>query len=179
MNRKHTVLRNLIAWTVRKRGREWRSRIIYHGDESLSHFRHPLFWHEEWPRSWWQASVDLIDKTYKPIDSSKWTGRPQQPYFRPPFWRPFNMFFNCWWRDAKEEYHDHTRWTFTLVLQGALIEHTPWGVRYLGPGAMVFRSHKYIHAVQVYPPYRGKTWTLFIVGPRNHKQNTYSVRPQP
>jgi hypothetical protein len=37
------------------------------------------------------------------------------------------------------------------------------------------RSRKYIHAFSIPEGYSGKTWTLFIVGRRNHRQNTYVV----
>jgi hypothetical protein len=40
---------------------------------------------------------------------------------------------------------------------------------------VVIRSRKAIHSFEVSAGYRGKTWTLFIVGRRKHRQNTYEV----
>ena len=45
----------------------------------------------------------------------------------------------------------------------------------LQPGSIVIRSRKAIHAFRVPKEHHGKTWTLFIVGRRNHRQNTYVV----
>jgi hypothetical protein len=46
------------------------------------------------------------------------------------------------------------------------------------PGSIVFRSRKAIHAFRVPRETRGKSWTLFIVGRRNHPQNQYLIRPK-
>jgi hypothetical protein len=63
----------------------------------------------------------------------------------------------------------------SICLRGKIIEHTPWGDKTLTPGSMVFRNRKYIHSFSVPNGYQGKTWTLFIVGRRNHSQNTYVI----
>jgi hypothetical protein len=92
---------------------------------------------------------------------------------RPPWWRPFNIFLHEWRPETgvEEEYHDHPRWSITIVLKGELIEKTPWKEKRLGSGSIVIRSRKYIHAFEV-PDY---AYTLFIVGRRNHRQNTYQI----
>ena len=98
---------------------------------------------------------------------------------RPRWWRPFNMMLHCWRPDhAGETFHDHPRWSVTICLRGQLTELTPWRSRVLTPGSVVIRSRKSIHAFQVAPEHRGKTWTLFIVGRRNHRQNRYLIQPQ-
>jgi hypothetical protein len=101
-------------------------------------------------------------------------------HFRPPWWRPFNILLHCW--DLKdgvaEELHDHPRWSVTVCLAGRIVEVTPWGERLLKPGSIVFRTRKAIHAFRAPEGYAGETWTLFIVGRRNHQQNTYVVTPQ-
>lgn len=97
-------------------------------------------------------------------------------YNRPPWWRPFNVLLH-WWRPKSgvEEFHDHPRWSVTVCLRGEIVEMTPWGERTLKPGSVVVRSRKAIHAFRV--PGRS-AWTLFIVGRRNHPQNTYAITPQ-
>jgi hypothetical protein len=97
-----------------------------------------------------------------------------------PWWAPFNVLLHCWrpTPDAREAMHDHPRWSITVCLRGKIIEHTPWGSRTLTPGSVVFRSRKAIHAFEVPKGYSGKTWTLFIVGRRKHRQNTYQVNPK-
>lgn len=104
----------------------------------------------------------------------------QGGYYRPPWYRPFNLLLH-WWRPAdgyREEYHDHPRWSVTVCLRGKIIERTPWSERTLTPGSIVIRSRKAIHSFEVPAGYRGKTWTLFIVGRRNYRQNTYRVTAQ-
>lgn len=100
-------------------------------------------------------------------------------YCRPPWWRPFNALLHCWApKHDGEAFHDHPRWSITICLRGKLIERTPWGERCLTPGSIIIRSRKAIHAFQVPLGYHGKTWTLFIVGRRNHRQNRYVIQRQ-
>jgi hypothetical protein len=97
-----------------------------------------------------------------------------------PWWRPFNIFLH-WWRPepgAFEEMHDHPRWSITICLKGQVIERTPWKERHLRPGSIIIRGRKYIHSFSVPEGQSGKTWTLFIVGRRKHRQNTYLVTPR-
>jgi hypothetical protein len=98
-------------------------------------------------------------------------------HFRPPWWRPFNILLHHWNPEPgySEEMHDHPRWSISICIAGKLIEHTPWGDRTLTPGSVVIRSRKAIHGFSIPDGYSGKTWTLFIVGRRNHAQNTYAV----
>ena len=42
----------------------------------------------------------------------------------------------------------------------------------------MIRSRKAIHAFEVPVEAMGETWTLFIVGRRKHRQNTYVVTPR-
>lgn len=97
-----------------------------------------------------------------------------------PWWMPFNAFLHCWEPEpgSREGFHDHPRWSITICLKGRITEVTPWGRRDLRPGSVVIRSHKAIHAFEVPADHRGATWTLFIVGRRKHRQNTYQVTAQ-
>lgn len=99
---------------------------------------------------------------------------------RPPWWRPFNVLLHCWdpAPGTEEAMHDHPRWSVTVCLAGRIVERTPWGERLLKPGSVVIRSRKAIHAFRVPEVHHGKTWTLFIVGRRNHRQNTYAITAQ-
>lgn len=99
---------------------------------------------------------------------------------RPPWWRPFNVLFHRWEPEpgTEEALHDHPRWSVTVCLRGRIIERTPWGDRVLRPGSIVIRSRKAIHAFAVPAEYSGKTWTMFVVGRRNHAQNSYVITPQ-
>lgn len=108
------------------------------------------------------------------------SGQTGKHWNRPPWWRPFNALLHQWMPvpGTREEMHDHPRWSITVCLRGKMIEHTPWGDNVLTPGSIVIRSRKYIHAFSIPEGYSGKTWTLFIVGRRNHRQNTYVVTPR-
>jgi hypothetical protein len=99
---------------------------------------------------------------------------------RPPWFRPFNILFHCWDPEpgSEEAMHDHPRWSITVCLKGQIIERTPWSERLLRPGSIVIRSRKAIHSFVVPDEHLGKTWTMFIVGRRNHRQNTYFVLPR-
>ena len=52
---------------------------------------------------------------------------------------------------------------------------TPWGEKLMKPGTIIFRSHKYIHAFRAPDDFKGESWTLFIVGRRKHRQNSFEV----
>lgn len=99
---------------------------------------------------------------------------------RPPWWRPFNLLLHCWRQEpgSQEGFHDHPRWSITVCLRGKIIERTPWGDKILTPGSVVIRSRKAIHAFATPEGCAGRTWTLFIVGRRNHRQNTYVITPR-
>lgn len=92
-----------------------------------------------------------------------------------PWWCPFNAVLHHWVEHEDELMHDHPRRSVTIVLRGEIIEKTPWGDKVLKPGAVVFRSHQYIHGFKVTREHSAKTWTLFIVGRRAFLQNTYEV----
>lgn len=111
---------------------------------------------------------------------SRWDARKPRPARRPhalPWWMPFNAFLHCWSPEpgTQEGFHDHPRWSMTVCLVGRIIEVTPWGERLLTPGSMVIRSRKAIHAFRVPEDHAGPIWTLFIVGRRKYRQNTYVV----
>lgn len=95
----------------------------------------------------------------------------------PPWYRPYNILLHLWQYSTNvvEGFHDHPRWSITICLRGQIIERTPWGERRLKAGSVVFRSHKAIHSFEIPKGYSGKTWTLFIVGKRNHPQNQFIV----
>lgn len=96
---------------------------------------------------------------------------------RPPWWRPFNVLLHHWKRSEGGRFHDHPRWSITICLKGRILEQSPWATRVLTPGAVVFRSRKAIHRFDLLPGDEGNTWTLFIVGRRNHRQNWFNVTP--
>lgn len=94
-----------------------------------------------------------------------------------PWWLPLNAFLHCWNPEpgSQEGFHDHPRWSVTICLAGRIIERTPWGERTLKPGSIVIRSRKAIHAFKVPENHSGPIWTLFIVGRRRYRQNTFTV----
>lgn len=148
-----TVIRWSIAWACRRCGYLRRRKVVTF-EGKFSFFRFEFLWPDEF------VSGD-----------KRWN--------RPPWWRPFNLFLHLWRPQHNgEEFHDHPRWSITVVLQGKLIERTPWCEKTLTPGSVVIRSRKAIHAFRIAEGYRGKTWTLFIVGRRNHRQNRYSIQGQ-
>lgn len=154
------LLMRLVRW-VRHPSRRWQKVDVVTFDGGFLFTRYEPFWRDEYENS-----------------ASKRGERPN-PY-RPPWWRPFNILLHRWCPapGTREGWHDHPRWSVTLCMRGKLVEHTPWGDKVLTPGSIVVRSHKYIHAFSVPEGYAGKTWTLFIVGRRNHRQNSYTVRPR-
>lgn len=107
-----------------------------------------------------------------PFWPDEWSGED-----RPPWWRPFNILLHEWKNGEADAFHDHPRWSITVCLKGKIIEKTPWGQRLLRPGSIVIRSRKFIHAFEM-PEDAGETWTLFIVGRRNHLQNSYAITPR-
>lgn len=119
---------------------------------------------DEWPDNFWDEHRDRY---------------PVRPH-RLPWWMPFNAFLHCWHPEAgtREGFHDHPRWSVTICLKGRITEITPWDRRELRPGSIVVRSRKAIHAFEVPESFAGETWTLFIVGRRKHRQNTFVVTPR-
>lgn len=122
-------------------------------------------------------------RRYTPFWTDEWiatrNSHPDKHCFRPPWWRPFNILLH-WWRPepgAFEEMHDHPRWSVTICLRGELVERTPWRERHLKAGSIVIRSRKYIHSFSFPEGACGRTWTLFIVGRRNHRQNRFIIIP--
>lgn len=150
-----SLVDRFIAWA---KGRPWGFlRVVTHEDARLLLHRYQPFWRDEYH-----------------APSTK-TGELMRMH-RPPWWRPFNILLHHWQDAHREAMHDHPRWSITICLKGRLIEHTPWSSRVLVPGVVVFRSRKAIHAFEMLPD-SGETWTLFIVGRRNHRQNGYIVKP--
>jgi len=118
-------------------------------------------------------TLHLADR-YSPFWEDEFTSQ-GVVYYRPPWWRPFNILLHNWHRGEGGRWHDHPRWSITICIKGSLVEHTPWGSRILRPGSVVFRSRKSIHRFD--KPDDTETWTLFIVGRRNHSQNSYTITP--
>lgn len=146
------VFRRLILWGVRRSDFTRRRKVVTFDGKFLFR-RYEFLWRDEWIRA------------------------DGKHFYRPPWYRPFNILLHCWRPVAgsQEGFHDHPRWSITICLKGQITEITPWAERVLRPGSIVIRSRKYIHAFRIDPEYRGKTWTLFIVGRRNHRQNTYVI----
>lgn len=119
---------------------------------------------DEWPDSLWDRHRDAY---------------PNRPN-KLPWWMPFNAFLHHWAPEGgtREGFHDHPRWSITICLAGQIIERTPWGERLLRPGSVVIRSRKAIHAFEVPQGFEGETWTLFIVGRRKFRQNTFVITPR-
>lgn len=94
-----------------------------------------------------------------------------------PWWLPFNAFLHSWDPEpgSQEGFHDHPRWSVTICLAGRIVERTPWGEQLLKPGSIVIRSRKAIHAFKVPDDYAGPIWTMFIVGRRVARQNTFVI----
>lgn len=139
--------------------RKWSAGSVVTFDGKFLFWRMAPFWQDEW--------VSVKDGVRK-------------HYYRPPWWRPFNALLHNWRPEpgTREGWHDHPRWSITVCLRGRMIEHTPWGDHVLTPGSIMIRSRKAIHAFSIPDGYSGKTWTLFIVGRRNHRQNSYVVTPR-
>lgn len=119
---------------------------------------------------------DLLFKRYAPLwRDERWHKGREAWINRLPWWRPINAFVHRWISSEGSDFHDHPRWSITVVLRGNLIERTPWDTRVLRPGSIVIRSRKYIHAFEIPEGCAGKTWTLFIVGRRKYEQNSYVI----
>lgn len=158
------MIKRLVNWFIlRTLKRQLPARIVTFAEDTLF-WRYNLLWRDEWDDHSW----DIVKERF-----------PIRPH-RLPWWRPFNAFLHRWCpvENLREAVHDHPRWSITVCLRGRIIERTPWATRVLTPGSIVIRSHRYIHSFEIPKGYRGKTWTLFIVGRRKHRQNSYEVKPQ-
>ncbi|MEX2964784.1 hypothetical protein [Microbulbifer sp. TYP-18] len=123
--------------------------LINSNDEPNTHRYHFL-----WPDEYWSDEHGLVNAR--------------------PWYLPFNVFLHNWIKSDDGLLHDHPRWSITIVLKGCLIEETPTKYKWLKPGAVVFRSRKYVHRIIVPKTHEGSVWTLFIVGRRRFKQSYYS-----
>lgn len=124
----------------------------------------------------WGASGNMIHERYAPFWPDEYVDDDGRVHHKLPWYRPLNILLNHWVASDDEKMHDHPRWTITIVLYGVLMERTPWRLKILRPGSVVFRSHKYMHSIEI--PEGSEAWTLFIVGGRKHRQNLYRVFPQ-
>ena len=87
---------------------------------------------------------------------------------------PFNVLIHQFMSSDDPIYHTHPwNWSFSLILKGGYIEHTPEGNFWRGPGSWrMMRPNQEItkgsdiHWVEI--PQSGKTWTLFIRGRTTH-----------
>jgi hypothetical protein len=152
-----------IRWSIKRSRRA--QRVVTFDDKFLFH-RFEFLRSDEWPDSWLD---DLSPKA-----RAAWGGKRPNAL---PWWLPLNAFLHSWNPEpgSEEGFHDHPRWSVTICLSGRIIERTPWGDRLLTPGSIVVRSRKAIHAFKVPDDHTGEIWTLFIVGRRKARQNTYLV----
>lgn len=153
-----TLIDRFIAW-AKRRACHAQPVVTFEGEPLFD--RYEFLRSDEWPDSLWDKHRDRY---------------PVRPH-RLPWWMPFNAFVHHWklGPDTPESFHDHPRWSITVCLKGQIIERTPWGERLLKPGSIVFRSRKAIHAFEVPAGQSAEPWTLFIVGRRKHRQNSYAV----
>jgi len=114
---------------------------------------------------------------YQPFWLDEYVAKSGVHLHRAPWWRPFNILLHKWIAQHDGGMHDHPRWSITICLKGRIIERTPWSVRTLKPGSIVFRSRKAIHSFEIPDDGGEQPWTLFIVGRRNHGQNGYQITP--
>lgn len=155
----------LVDFVIRRLTRNVAAQPVVTFERAPLFDRYEFLRDDEWPDTWY-------DRLKASEPDAK---RPN----RLPWWMPFNAFLHHWklGPDTPESFHDHPRWSITICLKGQIIERTPWGERLLRSGSMVFRSRKYIHAFEI-PPGFGEVWTLFIVGRRKHRQNSFLVTPR-
>lgn len=155
-----TQLRDwLIAWLV-AHSKDVANVVTFAGENLFT--RYEIFRKDEWPDRWFDRMLATEPGAKRPNSL--------------PWWLPANAFLHHWrlGPNTPESFHDHPRWSITICLKGKIIERTPWGERLLTPGSVVFRSRKSIHAFEV-PEGAGDVWTLFVVGRRKHRQNSYEV----
>lgn len=102
---------------------------------------------------------------------------------------PFNTFIHQFMRSDDDVFHTHPwTWYHTLILKGGYWAHTPWGVKWCGPGYTHYQNCKKmrfyepggfdlpanLHWVEVPKP--GHTWTLFTRG-RSKDQSWWGFWP--
>jgi hypothetical protein len=155
------MVSRFIAWAVKQAPHA--QRVVTFDGKFLFN-RYEFLRLDEWPDHLWDKCRE------------KYPSRPNKL----PWWLPFNAFVHCWEPEpgTREGFHDHPRWSVTVCLKGRITEVTPWGRRELRPGSVVIRSRKAIHAFEVPVEHAGAAWTLFVVGRRKHRQNTYVVTAQ-
>lgn len=155
------LIDRFISWAVARAGYE--QRVVTFDDVYLFS-RYQFLRDDEWHDGLWDKYRDKYPKRPNAL----------------PWWFPINAFLHRWApaKGSREGFHDHPRWSVTICLKGRITEHTPWGSRLLKPGSVVIRSRKAIHAFGVSKDFHGETWTLFIVGRRKARQNTFVVTPR-
>jgi hypothetical protein len=153
------LIQLFIRWAVARTRHGARRVVTFEG--KLLFERYEFLRADEWGDSLWDEHRE------------KYPTRPGKL----PWWLPFNAFLHNWKPEPgfEEDLHDHPRWSITVCLKGQIIERTPWGSCRLKPGSVVFRSRKAIHGFALPEELQGEIWTLFIVGRRKHRQNTYVV----
>ena len=159
------LVERFIAW-AKSRAPHVQPVVTFAGDDLFD--RYEFLRLDEWPDSIWDAHKAACDKS----GCGMCARRPRSL----PWWLPFNAFVHHWklGSGTPESFHDHPRWSITICLKGRIIERTPWGERVLTPGSVVIRSRKAIYAFEI-PAGAGEVWTLFIVGRRKHRQNSYEI----
>lgn len=79
----------------------------------------------------------------------------------------FNIYLHQFIRDDEDRaLHDHPWASLSWMLKGSLYEHSTLFGRPICQGAWTFREARFTHRLEVPNAARGKTWTLFITGPR-------------
>jgi hypothetical protein len=153
---------NLVKYALNQLDKRGRKKIIYdRHDEEPYLERYHILWHDHQHRK--QQNI------------------------------PFNAFLHRFVQSDEPIFHNHPwTWYRTVILKGGYWEHTPWGTKWMGPGSTklvyggklvgfppvinyepeVNKIHRIefssiyddLHWVEVPKP--GKTWTLFIRGPK-------------
>ena len=91
----------------------------------------------------------------------------------------FNIYLHKYYGgDSARAPHDHPWWNTTIVLRGGFIEHTyshsdaghfEVEIHFRLSGAVIHRKAETIHRIELPDGMRGRTWTLFITGPKTRK----------
>lgn len=142
----------MLQWALNWLERRGRKLVIMDRDDE-----------EEYLQRWYLWYPDSVDRERKDI--------------------PFNVMIHRFMQSDVPVFHSHPwDWYRTIILKGGYWAHTPWGVRWCGPGHTEYvdcerEKRLYItegpwlpanlHWVEVPKP--GETWTLFIRGRTTHK----------
>lgn len=98
-------------------------------------------------------------------------GGAADPYMNRWWVIPRNRFFNIYLHqfirdDEDRAHHDHPWPSLSWSLRGTLLEYTKKFARVIPEGSWTFRGPWFSHRLALPLGDSGKTWTLFITGPR-------------